>query len=55
MFFEWENPNPNNENYLIKPWYLSQYVIYGSTTLFIASLFCLAKMQTTDLMLYHLE
>ena len=56
MFFEWEKPNPNNKNYLIKTIGLKLlYVIYGSTTLAIANLIFLANIPIPDLIIYHLE
>ena len=48
--------NPNNKNYLVKTiWLKLYYVIYSSTTLFIANLICLANIPTPDLIIYHLE
>ena len=56
MFFEQEKLNPNNKNYLVKAIRLKPYyVIYSFTTLFIASMICLANIPTPDLIIYHQE
>ena len=56
MFFEWEMPNPNNKNYLVKAIGLKlYYVIYSSTTLFIANLICLANIPMPHIIIYHQE
>ena len=55
MFFELEKLNPVNKNYLVKTLGLKlYYVIYGSTSLFIVSMICLANIPTPDLIIYHL-
>ena len=56
MFFKWEKLNPNNKNYLAKTIGLKLlYVTYGSTTLFVAKLICLANIPTPDLIIYHVR
>ena len=48
--------NPSNKNYLVETIVLRLlYVIYGSTTLVIANLICLANIPIPDLTIYHLE
>ena len=47
---------PKNKNYLVEIIGLKlQYVIYGSTTLVITNLICLANIPIPDLKIYHLE
>ena len=56
MFFKQEKLNPDNKNYLVKTIGPKlYYVIYSSTSLFIANLICLAIIPTPDLIIYHLE
>ena len=56
MFFEWEKLHPNNRNPLVKTIRLKLYfVIYSSTTLFIANMIYLANRPTPGLIIYHLE
>ena len=56
MFLHWEKLNRNNKYYLVKAiGFKLYYVIYSSTTLFIANLICLANIPTPDLIIYHLE
>ena len=47
---------PSNKNYLVETIGLKLlYIIYGSTTLVIANLICLANIPIRDLTIYHLE
>ena len=54
-FFQMEKLNSNNKNYLNKAIGLKlYYVICGFTTLFIATLICLANIPNPDLIIYLL-
>ena len=56
MFFECVELYPSNKNYLVETIGLKLlYIIYGSTTLVIANLICLANIPIRDLTIYHLE